>query len=68
MMVLMKNQWCMEVPKVKATRILSKKFSTVLQEADLEKLDTKYQDITYFKQNGNEIVDYDECIHIGCHG
>jgi len=29
-----------------------------------EILDTKYQDITYFKQNGNEIVDFEALIHI----
>jgi len=63
-MDLMKNQWCMEVSKVKTRRILSKKCAIVFQKADLEKLDTKYQDITYFKQNGNEIVDSDDFIHI----
>jgi len=26
--------------------------------------DIKYQDITYFKQNGNEIVDYNAFVHI----
>ncbi len=29
-----------------------------------EIFDTKYQDITYFKQNGNEIVNYEALIHI----